>query len=175
MMKSNLQTGLFFCDVYNTYFCNRENHIEELKKFVNNLKEIKKIYNINVLYFSFITSDTADYIREAIDDIKYHLPDDIILSRQYFINGYIENDKEYSFNYNSKASVIIDVLKQYKNIICFYADDYIGNHYGLQDCENVISMILSTDEIDSERIYYSKNIGLTGVNDCLVKIKNQHR
>ena len=104
MMKSNLQTGLFFCDVYNTYFCNRENHIEELKKFVNNLKEIKKIYNINVLYFSFITSDTVDYIREAIDDIKYHLPDDIILSRQYSIKSASISDSLFKSSFSIISS-----------------------------------------------------------------------
>lgn len=173
-MKSSKKQGLFFCDIYNTYFYRNENHKEELKKFINNLKEIKNKFEIEKLYFSFITSDTFEYLNEAVEDIKYHLPEDIILSKQYFINGYVENDIKYYLNYESKSSVIKTEIGKDDNIICFYADDSEYNHYGLETKDNVISIILSSNKLDNNKNYYSLNKGLIGVNECLDKIKNQH-
>lgn len=160
-MKSK---GLFVCDVYNTYFCIIDNHIEERKKFIDNLVKIIIKDKLDILYFSFITNDTIDYLEEAINDLKYHLPNKIKLARQYYYNGYIENDTYNLYDYKYRYKIIDNLKKEYKVSKIYYADDSLYNHKLAKD-KSVIHFI---NNIEND--YFSSNEkGLTGINYAIEK------
>lgn len=178
-----MRNAIFFCDIYGTYFYEKENRKELLKEFINNLIDLKIKDNINILYFCFITSDNVDYLMDAVEDIRYHLPNDIILDNQYFNNGVIdlENNVQREIDYDSKANIIIDYvseIKENKKIYkIYFADDYnlihsllnaLNEKYGF----NIISFeIGKSTELDDS--FSSNDKGLKGLNYCLRKYNNE--
>ncbi len=162
MMKYN---GLFCCDIFNTYYYSYENHNEERKKFIENLIKIKEKDNLNVLFFSFITSDNSDFLNEFIEDIKYHLPDDIKLIEQFFYNGYILDNNKEIYKYTQKEEVVDYLKNKYKPVKIYYADDVLSNHNN----KNIIHFIPGKYK---DHCYCSDNKGLMGLNDAIKKYLN---
>ena len=159
-MKSK---GLFVCDVYNTYFSTGDNHIEERKRFIDNLVNIIIKDKLDILYFSFVTNDTIDYLEEAINDLKYHLPNKIKMVKQYYYNGYINNDVCESYDYKYRYEIIKKLEKEYSVNKLYYADDSLFNHK-LVDDRNVIHFI---NNISGTNYYDCIQKGLNGVNGAI--------
>ena len=159
MMKSK---GLFICDIYNTYFCANDNHGEERKKFIDNLVSIIIKDNLDILYFSFVTNDTNSYLEDAINDLKYHLPNKIVLIKQYYYNGYIYDDKLYSYDYKYRYEIIENLKKEYNTSKIYYADDSLFNHKLVND-KKVIHFINNNDK----NYFNSLDLGLKGINGAI--------
>lgn len=160
-MKSK---GLFVCDIYNTYLSIDDNHNEERKRFIDNLVNIIIKDKLDILYFSFVTNDTIDYLENTINDLKYHLPNKIKLVKQYYYNGYIDGDINNSYDYKYRYEVIESLKKEYKPDIIYYADDYLFNHKLVKD-KKIIHFINS----DNNNYFNSSNKGLDGINDAIEK------
>lgn len=178
-----MKNAIFFCDIYGTYFYEKENRKDLLKEFISNLVKLKMKDNIDILYFCFITSDNIDYLMDAVEDIRYHLPNDIVLDNQYFNKGVIDldNNVQKEINYDSKANIIIDYvseIKENKSIYkIYFADDYNLAHSLLKALNetygfNIVSFEIgkSNQIVDNE--FTSKDKGLKGLNYCLRKYNN---
>lgn len=162
MMKSK---GLFICDIYDTYFDNFDNHDEERKRFVDNLVKIIIKDKLDILYFSFVTNDTIDYLESTIEDLKYHLPNKIKLTEQYYYNGYIYNEQDNIYDYKYRYEVIDNLEKIYEPFKVYYADDSLFNHK-LVTSDKVIHFI--NDNI-SNNYFNSSEKGLKGINQAIEK------
>ena len=161
MMKSK---GLFVCDIYNTYLFTSENHTEERKRFIDNLVNIIIKDKLDILYFSFVTNDTIDYLENTINDIRYHLPNKIKLIKQYYYNGFIYEENNYSYDYKYRYEVIENLKKEYKPDIIYYADDSLFNHKLVKD-KKIIHFINSSDN----DYFNSSEKGLKGINESIEK------
>lgn len=162
MMMNCKKLGLFCCDIYNTYYDCNENHNVERKKFINNLKNIIEKDNLDILIFSFITSDNSDFLNQFVEDIRYHFPDNIKLIEQFFYGGYILEETIEKYNYSNKEDVIKYLEKKYKPIKIYYADDIVNNH----NIESIIHFIPGNNK---DNCYCSNNKGLTGLNEAIKK------
>ena len=160
-MKSK---GLFICDIYNTYFCLSDDHNEERKKFVDNLVKIIIKDKLDILYFSFVTNDTIDYLENTIEDLKNHLPNKVKFMKQYYYNGYIYENTNYPYEYKYRYEVIDSLKNEYKVNNIYYADDSLFNHQLVKD-KKIIHFINS-----SNNDYFNSNEkGLKGINEAIEK------
>lgn len=175
-MKKN---GIFFCDISGTYFYEKENRSILVNEFIECLKLLKYKENLDILYFCFITSDNIDYLKDAISDIEYHLPEDIVLEKQFFSNGVITtNDEVVYLTPDSKANIIIDSLLNIKDSksICkiYFADDYSLNHSLLKAINESYNFDITYFELgssndDDYKCFYSSGKGLQGLTYVLKK------
>lgn len=175
-MKKN---GIFFCDISGTYFYERANRINLVNEFIECLKILKYKEKLDILYFCFITSDNIDYLKDAISDIEYHLPEDIVLEKQFFSNGVIKNNDEVVYlDYDTKANVIINNLLNIKDSksICkvYFADDYSLNHSLLKAINenydfDITYFELGSPNNDDDKSFYSVDKGLQGLTYVLKK------
>ena len=161
-MMMNYKIGLFCCDIYNTYYYKLENHNDERNKFINNLQKIIKKDNLKELLFSFITNDNSEFLNEFIEDIKYHLPDNIKLVEQFFYGGFILEDNNNIFYYSNKEDAIKYLDNKYKPIKIYYADDVVYNH----NLDNIIHFIPGNNK---DNCYCSNSKGLNGLNESIEK------
>lgn len=172
---------IFFCDIEGTFTSKSESRIEKLQFFQ---KQLLQLANKYPLIFSFITSGTIDYLEPYINEWKPYVTEPIYLGRQFFDNGFIDNEKIHHTKRLTKFEQIfsyIEYIKQTYHIHnIFLADDTSMNHelvyYFNKTLYNYPITYITKQKIDElENSYISSLDGIDGVSSCVQKIyKNTH-
>ena len=162
-----MTNNLFFCDIAGTFTTSGKNRIQELKDLQNALIMLAEDNNI---IFSFITSDDEEFLATYIEEWLPYTNSSIIMGKQFFKNGYIENGNVFYTKRMCKFEQILSYALEYKNIDSIYfADDNNINHEILSVFNDKYKIIHITKDKNTELTYnyYSNKIGIEGLTNCI--------
>ncbi len=146
--------SLFFCDIVGTIRKDqKENCHTETIFFLDNLELLRLISESEHLFFSLVSSEKEDVVRKEKELLEnYNLYPNIIFQKQFFDNGYIEEEKIVYTDLQGKISQIInhanELTKYYHINNIYYADDTYLYHEMLDE-------ILSCDILSKPMTFVS--------------------
>lgn len=156
---------LFFCDINGTIEGSSTNKISDYKKFNDIIKEIQQKNNSDYIIFSLISSDSSSFVKNKTNFINSFNKNFIIFGKQFFDNGYIDENKIIT-GISGKAQQIIyyinELSKIYKIDSVIYADDCIIYH----DILHELAKNYNLDDIITS-IIPTKGKGLSELNELL--------
>lgn len=169
---------LFFCDISGTFTSDSKERFQQLKNLQEALMLLAEDSNIT---FSFITSDEESFLNSYIEEWLPYTNNSIIMGKQFFRNGYIENGNVF---YTKKMCKFEQILSYAYSIECnnkidsiYFADDSNINHEILSVFNNKYKIIHITKDKNPTLVYnyYSNKFGIEGLTECINEIyKDNH-
>lgn len=157
----------FFCDIQGTICGKLKNSPHDYEKLNELLLHLKEKNNVDYIMFSLFSSDNYESVEQQKRELEKYLEFPIILGKQFFESGYIEDKKViriHTKQYDTKIDQIIGCLNELKRdyIIdkVYYVDDSSLLHEILE-----ITQEYSLNEITS--IIPKMKNGLSEVNQLL--------
>lgn len=130
---------LFLCDIYGTYIRSNELVPEpEIKRFLDNLENLRVINNSEKIIFSFISTENEKIVKKQCENLKLNNDyKNIEFGIQFFENGYINKEKTVYNEASGKISQILFYLEKIKHNYnidkIYYADDLDIYHFMLEN------------------------------------------
>lgn len=158
---------VFFCDIIGTFkgkSFNEKIDSNELEAFIQNLNGFMEKDGSDKLIFSFITSANVESVFKESEFLRIHIDNKhIVLGRQYFENGYIEDGRVFS-GPKTKPQQIIEYINGLKSTytvnMVYYADDTEYNHVILDALGHDICSFIP-----------NQGIGISELNELISKEK----
>lgn len=176
------KAAIFFCDIQGTYSYGDET---DKRKFCSYLSELKDMYKVDKVIFSFITGDSdRNYLDNYVRDVsKYIDHSEISLGAQFYSMGYIDEDNIFNSCFESKSNQIVTYINKLKENYeiekVFFADDRIdlSDYDNIQrsfeyDLDLTIFVPGSYFNDRSNKKITSTSSGLSGLNECFEFIIN---
>ena len=166
--------NIFFCDVRGTFDGNVENRSKAVDRFVNNLRNICQILNIEEMTFDFVTSEDMPTLLTFIKELEPLIKNTPIR----FANQFSDREKYYQgkieeSEHKNKLAQIYYSLKGKDIKRVFFADDTLVQ-------QKIVKRVLRTSnpQLDfvsimpntyqkTEDGYISEKYGIDGLNEAV--------
>lgn len=146
----------FFCDIRNTYngSFNREKALSEFVYHLNNLDDSE------IMYFSFVSSDDVDYVKECMKELEpFLLGSKIVFGNQYAFDKVIIGNSVNKVD-SSKPAQIYAELATGDCHLAYYADD--KSLYG-----KILRKVINTKLPDINLVTFEPTNGIDSLNKLL--------
>ena len=166
--------NIFFCDLRGTYDGDIENRAKAIDRFVNNLRNICRILNIEEMLFDFITTDNMQtlitYIKEFepyVENTQIKLDNQFSSDKKYYQGAIVENE------HDNKLAKIYHITKNKGVKRIFYADDTISQQKMIRGVlekkePNIeVISIIPNNRLEFENAYVSNKYGIDGLNEAV--------
>lgn len=122
---------IFFCDIVGTLQGKSKNEKEDYENFNNLILKIKEQNHSDYLFFSLLSSDNLESVKQQSDCLKIYFSNSISTQKQFFNYGYIDGNHIVT-GVSGKCEQMIDYLKELSSMYSIdkiiLADDLKFSH-----------------------------------------------